>query len=99
MRWRSVLCALVLSHLLFLALVRFYERSSWLNGWLTYQLALARCGPVGMHLCMIEVGHEVRGAALLASGLTCAGLCGMYCVLQALRRSRRVARSVSPDMP
>ncbi len=85
MRWRSLLCLLVLSHLLFLALVRFYERSSWLNGWLIYQLALVRCGPVKMHLCMIEVGHEVRGAALLTSSLTCASLCGIYCALQALK--------------
>jgi hypothetical protein len=102
-RWRNFLCASMLSHLLFLALVRFYEYSSWpgggLSGWLTYRLALARCGPIGMQLCLVDLGYSVRGAALLASSVTCANLCALYCVFQALRPSRRVARGVPLGTP
>jgi hypothetical protein len=86
MRWRHFWFALFPAHLLFLALVRFYQDSSWpgggLSNWLTYQFALARCGPVGVHLCLVEVGAFVRGTSLLAASLTCVGLCAMYSVFR-----------------
>ncbi len=88
MQWQRFLFALLLTHLLFLVLVQFYEHTLWSMGgpstWLIYHFALTRCGPVGVHLCMVEIGAVVRGTTLLATTLTCAALCMLYCTISAL---------------
>jgi len=85
---RRFLSALLLTHLLFLMLVQFYEHALWSVGgpstWLLYHLARTRCGPVGAYTCFVEIGSVVRGTVLLASTLTCAMLCMLYCAISAL---------------
>ena len=93
MQWRRFLFALFLTHLVFLVLVQFYKHVLWSVGgpsnWLTHQFALTRCGPVGVYTCLVEIGAIVRGTTLLASTLTCAILCMLYCAISALWHPQR----------